>query len=296
MADYGKIGAAFLSPISHTHTLNNDHMRELSNCSTRSGSVSARSSAYARSPIWRLFGPLAILILATSGIWGFASRSDAAPTPISNSPDNNDEPNLIGTNPFPGNLNPSVLETLYGELNVARIDDLQDTRFIHTGSGASVKAAARFTISAAPLGFFPNGTGSFVPVFTMGGNNYAVTGGGVLDPVDTGPSFTLALRFGGTLYNSNPAANVPHPNIIDHLVTYQIVGNSGHPNNAIGAYVLAWEVGGSNTDNDYQDLVYEISGVSPVPEPTSLLLLTVAALLAATIYFRQCRCTRSTCR
>ena len=206
----------------------------------------------------------------------------AALTQIADSPDVHDEPNLLGNNPFPGNLNPSILETLYGESNLARIDDLLDTRFVHTGSEASVKAAARFTFSSHPFGFFPNTTGGFVPVFTMNGDNYSVTGGGALNLLETGPTFTLGLKLGATLFSSDPAANVPHPNIVDHLVTFQIVGNSGHPTNAIGAYVLAWEVGGSNSDNDYQDLVYEISGLRPVPEPATLwMAFSLALPLAA---------------
>jgi hypothetical protein len=41
-------------------------------------------------------------------------------TTIVDSPDIYDEPNLIGMNPYAGNLNPSVLESLYGEANVVR--------------------------------------------------------------------------------------------------------------------------------------------------------------------------------
>ena len=75
---------------------------------------------------------------------GVTSLAGAAQTPISDSPDLNNEPNLLGVNPFPDNLNPSVLETLYGESNLRRVDDALDRAFRHTGDQAIVKAVARF--------------------------------------------------------------------------------------------------------------------------------------------------------
>jgi hypothetical protein len=55
-----------------------------------------------------------------------------------------DEPNLIGVNSFPGHLAPSVLETLYGEANLRRIDDRYDIAFRHTGVEATVTTVAHF--------------------------------------------------------------------------------------------------------------------------------------------------------
>jgi hypothetical protein len=66
------------------------------------------------------------------------------------------------------------------------------------------------------------------------------------------------------------------------LVTFEIVGVAGHPNNQIGNYVLAWELF-PNTDMDYQDVVFELSGAVPVPvpEPTSCALFACSLLAAA---------------
>ncbi len=62
-----------------------------------------------------------------------AAFASGALTPIFDSPDQHNEPNLFGINPFLGNPNPSVLETLYGESNLRRVDDSYDRAFRHTG-------------------------------------------------------------------------------------------------------------------------------------------------------------------
>jgi len=206
----------------------------------------------------------------------------AALTTIENSPDSFNEPNLIGINPFPGNTNPSILETLYGESNVARVDDDLDTFVVHSGTTASVKTVAKFVgLSNPQFGYFPSGSTSFVSLFTLGGSAYSVTGSGQIDSLVSGGTFAAGARFAGSIYSSNPADNPVFPNIVDHLVTYRIVGNAGHPTNPIGAYVLGWESSTSNTDNDYQDTVFEISGVSVVPEPMSNVTLVICVLTVA---------------
>ena len=92
----------------------------------------------------RLFTRLAIPCMAAVLSLGFQLGALAALTVIKDAPDQFNEPNLIGINPFPNNLNPSVLETLYGENNLGRIDDSFDVAFQQTGSVATVKAVARF--------------------------------------------------------------------------------------------------------------------------------------------------------
>jgi hypothetical protein len=204
----------------------------------------------------------------------------AALTTVENSPDSFDEPNLFGVNPFPGNANPSILETLYGESNVMRVDDELDRFMVHSGTTASVKAIAKFVGFNNPhFGFFPNASTTFVSLFTLGGSAYSVTGSGQIDAFASGGTFATGIRFGGSIYSSNPAANPVFPSIVDRLVTYRIVGNEGHPTNSIGAYVLGWEAGATNSDNDYQDVVFEIDGVSAVPEPMSAAPLALCALI-----------------
>jgi hypothetical protein len=217
------------------------------------------------------------ILLATCCVYIITTDVVAALTTIEHSPDSFDEPNIYGVNPFPGNANPSILETLYGESNVVRVDDDLDRFLVHNGTTASVKALARFVGFSSPqFGFFPNGSTSFVSLFTMGGDAYSVTGSGQIEVLSSGGSFATGVRFGGTIYSSDPAVN---PNLSDRLVTYRIVGNAGHSTNRIGAYVLGFEAGSvTSTDNDFQDVVFEINNVSAVPEPASVAPLAIYAL------------------
>ena len=62
----------------------------------------------------------------------------------------------------------------------------------------------------------------------------------------------------------------------DRMVTFQVTGtlntpgniNSGYTSLANPTYVIAFEDG---SDFDYNDLVVQVSGVAPVPEPTTLI-------------------------
>jgi hypothetical protein len=64
------------------------------------------------------------------------------------------------------------------------------------------------------------------------------------------------------------------------MVTFEIIGNDGHPNNAIGSFVVGFEYFPAD-DLDFQDVVYELSGVTALPEPTtSALLFAVAYMIA----------------
>ena len=142
------------------------------------------------SSIIPLAAALAILI---SG----APPADAAFTPIGDSPDQFNEPNLLGVNPFPFNPNPSVLETLYGEANLRRVDDAFDTAFRHTGAEATVKPVARFTSIGYRLWQLPNGAGQqdFVIDVVRGasvpgpqGYNLPTQGTGLIPLADSGLS------------------------------------------------------------------------------------------------------------
>jgi hypothetical protein len=151
---------------------------------------------------------------------------------------------------------------------------------VPTGNAVSVKTVAKFVGFASPqFGFFPDGTGDLVSLFILSGDEYAVSGAGTIDPMVSGSWFTFGIKFGGSIYSSNPAANPVFPIITDHLVTYQVVGNEGHPANPIGSYVLGWEAGAANADNDYQDVVFEVSGITAVPEPTAVVFVTHVALI-----------------
>jgi hypothetical protein len=100
---------------------------------------------------------------------------------------------------------------------------------------------------------------------------------GLIPLADSGPIFEVLVAG-----SSNPAANFLGQ---DKMVTFRISGVDGHPNNQIGNYVLAWEYF-SNDDLDYQDVVFEINGVVPVPEPSTF-VISLAALAFARIRCRR---------
>ena len=147
-----------------------------------------------------------------------------------------------------------------------RIDDDLDKFMVHSGTTASVKAIAKFVGFNNPqFGYFPNGSTSFVSLFTLSGSAYSVTGSGQIEALASGATFATGIKFAASIYSSNPDANPVFPSIVDRLVTYRIVGNEGHPTNPIGAFVLGWEAGTTTSDNDYQDVVFEINGVMQFP-------------------------------
>ena len=209
-------------------------------------------------------------LAALTALISQASVARAALTPIGDSPDRHDEPNLIGVNPFPGNPNPSVLETLYGEQNLVRIDDADDVAFRHTGGEANAVPVARFSSVGYRLWLLPHRTGQQKYLFEVergatisGPQGYVLPmrGSGKILLADSGPIFGLKFDSFG---QSDPRFNVLE---CDQLATFKIVGNAGRPSNVIGNLVLAWE-GTPANDIDFQDMVYEISGVEAVPEPT----------------------------
>lgn len=191
------------------------------------------------------------------------SQATAALTIINDSPDFYDEPNLIGANPFPGNASPSVLETLYGESNLRRVDDREDVAFRHTGIEAIVTPVAKFDIGGFGLLLIPNA--SKVSLLGLG-----VTSMG---PETTGyhpeaPAASIPIEVSGEVFGfqshrqlySDPIYNRRE---VDYAVTYEIVGNSGRESNVIGNYVMCWD-SAENGDRDFQDAVFELSGVAPV--------------------------------
>ncbi len=206
---------------------------------------------------------------------------EAGFTPILDSPDRHNEPNLLGANPFPGNLNPSALEILYGEQNLQRIDDANDHFFRHTSNGAVAKIVAKFSGVTERFGFLRSdgnlmsvlqvrdrrGSGYFPEVFSSPGSS------GIIDPAASGEIFVVGIR-------DLRAWSLPRINLTgaDQMVTFEIVDNVGFPDNAVGSFVLAFEdtppdYPNLTFDGDFQDLVVELSGVELVPEPGGMALI-----------------------
>jgi hypothetical protein len=210
------------------------------------------------------------------------SVATAALTYIHDALDQLDEPNLIGTNPFPGNLNPSVLETLYGESNLRRVDDSADIAFKHTGTQATVRAVAQFSDIVRLLNYSTS-AGTWQNVVQIFGFNQGYNpqfGAAPIFRSISGPVFILQAEHDSV---SDPRKNYGKT---DMMVTFEIIGTSGHPNNHVGNYITAWECF-FGTDDDYQDLVFELGGAVPVPEPGTGSLALVG-LFSLALFRRRC--------
>ena len=144
----------------------------------------------------------------------------------------------------------------------------------------SATVTAIYTSSALSLGYAlnPDWAGS-APGLTL----FSGSGGGTLDTVGESASFNFAPgdRFGwgisgaGDKYSFegfNPLIgtwNAPPGTHHDWMVTYQITEllDGSAPLNPL--YVIAFEDG---TDQDYNDFVAEVGGVTPIPAPGAVLL------------------------
>ncbi len=201
---------------------------------------------------------------------------------------------------FPGAINggngKSILDVLYGAGNYTRVADSEDQ--IWFNPNGSARATAKYAGWTQNFGFIKGTDGSdFTALFQVTASGYNPTtlpmgnlpyghGWYAFDHIHTESYF----RFGNTpsgagLWSSRmsdnglPAGN-PDPTS-DHMVTWKITGNTGQGfgGNVLGNYVLAWEDQpiGLPSDRDYNDLVVEVTGVTLVPEPTTLAFLGLAS-------------------
>ena len=191
-------------------------------------------------------------------------------TPISPSPDMNNEPSLLvitlGKTP--------ILEHLYGSGNFVRIQDSpfpDDQVWMNLDGGAEV--TAKWAGTDETFGYFPGSSGgAFVPILAVsaGSNQYnpPSTPLGDIPGAAALPIFRLGLSSsyqGGILQSSLQSDNTSGN---DQMVTWLITGGP-----SAGNYVVAWELIDIGVgDDDYQDLVVEISLAAPVPVPGAVLL------------------------
>jgi hypothetical protein len=174
----------------------------------------------------------------------------------------------VGTSPGNG-----VMEYVYG--NFTRVNDASDIQWVGLNGGATfdaIYAADSQALYTAGLTGVPisneilGGPGSTGTIPSRSANVVNYT------PV-TQPFLFLDQPSGPYLAYSDPALNSG----VDRMVTFAVTGYLVDPgvlsswtafSDGTTHYVIAFEDG---TDMDFNDFVVEVSGVAPVPEPTTMI-------------------------
>jgi hypothetical protein len=193
-----------------------------------------------------------------------------------------------------------ILDTLYGWENLERIEDFGDvtTDELWFNMGAQAQVRAKYAGFDQTFGYFAGPEGEeFVELFTVTEQGYVNEGSAEFTSGETGSVFRFGNKPSGSPHWSSRIAD--NPDGLDHMIAFRIkeppqlgVGNAyGRP--ATSRYVLAWEDLTGLGDKDYNDLVVEVSGVAPVPEPGTMALFGIGSLGMAFWRWRRRRTLRS---
>jgi hypothetical protein len=178
-----------------------------------------------------------------------------------------------------------ILDQLYGLGNLQRVDDfgvLPNDQIWFNPVEGEAQAQAMIAGFSQNFGYIPqsnDGTtynsSDFVPLFDVAGFTNAIGLGGPSAPLDWGNvPFLWALDpSGAPLWTSQSSpGSGQNGDEFDHMVTWLIEGNEDRPNNTVGNYVIAWEDLRNGGDQDFNDLVVEVTA-TPIPIPAAILLL-----------------------
>jgi len=162
-----------------------------------------------------------------------------------------------------------VLNVIYGVGNWEPYNAPDELwKYLYEQEEAEALAQVKFAGANQDFGFISGATGvSFQSLFNVTDSKY----------LSGSPSTTLTEAQTGSIFRfaDDPTRHplwssqeIDNSDCMDHMQTFAII--SGR---SAGNYVVAWEDISGLGDSDYQDLVVEVSGVEPVPEPSTILLL-----------------------
>ena len=223
--------------------------------------------------------PIKTLVVAISGLVLAAASSHASLTTVND---------IWGSNGAGGEWNlynsgagssqgAGIMEYLYGS-GYTRVDDSSDIQWMGTSGNASMEAiyaGADQSLYSTAL------NGSDQQQINI---NTTHTSGA---PSRTAPSISFSPTPQPFLFldiaNNNNAYSSPalSSGTVDRMVTFLITGYMSDPGNADNQfvnftdgphYVIAFEdLPAGSSDLDYNDFVVQVSGVVPVPEPTTVI-------------------------
>jgi hypothetical protein len=208
------------------------------------------------------------LLALTLVTFGLPALALATPTTVLPNPGS--EPSLA----TPGGL----LDSLYGLGNVIRMDDSADAHWNNLGTATAI-IRGKYAGFTEVFGYLPGSSGStFVPLINVTQNGPLNGPSAQFGIAASGADFRFGIDPNGPLADPGVWSSLQTDNSdgMDHMVTWLITGNLGHPDNVIGGYLIAFEdLPRLQSDRDYQDLIVEVRGVQDgvVPEPSSLFLL-----------------------